>query len=102
MILFLTYHKVLRGSETEREFYTVRAEQLQRHLELIAEKGLRPLALHELLAAPGARPSPDAATSETRTPDSIITTLSEPAAPEDARTPPFTLSFDDGTVAHYE
>src|SRR5207245_776655 len=62
------------------------------------------LALHELLAAPGARPSPEAATFETSTGprDSGVTTRSEPAAPEDGRTPPFMLSFDDGTVDHYE
>ncbi len=53
------------------------------------------------------RPSSGAATSETRNDSrkSGDPTLSSPAAPEDGRTPPptpFLLSFDDGTVDHYE
>ena len=33
MILFLTYHKVLREPGLKPEFYTVRADQLERQLE---------------------------------------------------------------------
>src|SRR6266700_3879170 len=61
MILFLTYHKVLRGVESTPEFYTVRAEQLQRHLEMLGQSGLRPLALRELLGDGGVHPSAGAA-----------------------------------------
>jgi peptidoglycan/xylan/chitin deacetylase (PgdA/CDA1 family) len=107
MILFLTYHKVLRGPESEAEFYTLQAGKLQRLLELLAEKGLRQLPLRELLHNGGVRPSPGAAGSDSvETPDSREPVpLSGVAAPGDGRTPPavpFLLSFDDGTVDHYE
>jgi peptidoglycan/xylan/chitin deacetylase (PgdA/CDA1 family) len=73
VILFLTYHKVLRGPEKEPEFYTVQAERLERQLEMIHGKGLRPLTVSELVAAGHS-----------------------PNAPE------FILTFDDGTVDHYD
>jgi peptidoglycan/xylan/chitin deacetylase (PgdA/CDA1 family) len=83
VILFLTYHKVMRGPEREPEFYTVPIEQLERQLEMIAEKGLRPIAVEELVdlrADNSASPGPSAE----REGDSFI------------------LSFDDGTVDHYD
>ena len=58
MILFLTYHKVLRGHESKPEFYTVQAGQLQRHFELLAQKGLRPLPVAELLGGEAAHEPP--------------------------------------------
>jgi len=72
MILFLTYHKVVRERPAKPEFYTVRAEQLERQLELLARSGFEPLDPHRLL---------DYKDSSKRT---------------------YVLSFDDGTQDHYE
>jgi len=39
MILFLTYHRVLGGSESEAEFYNIRAEQLERQIDMVRQNG---------------------------------------------------------------
>jgi peptidoglycan/xylan/chitin deacetylase (PgdA/CDA1 family) len=72
MILVLTYHKVLGGPSPDSEFYTVRAEQLERHLELLAQSGLHALSPEKLV---GCEPPSQGA---------------------------YILTFDDGTVDHYE
>src|SRR5204863_3490137 len=51
MILVLTYHKVVRGSEENPEFYSIRAEQLERHIELLHQHNFRILPPTELLNA---------------------------------------------------
>ena len=70
MILFLTYHKVVRSSESEKEFYTTTAEEFERELESLARSDLQPLAPQELLNH-------------------------KPGLP-----PAYILSFDDGTEDH--
>jgi peptidoglycan/xylan/chitin deacetylase (PgdA/CDA1 family) len=72
MILVLTYHKVVCGPSPDSEFYTIQAEQLERHLELLAQSGLHALSPDKLVGFEP--PSPGA----------------------------YILSFDDGTVDHYE
>ena len=73
MILFFTYHKVSTGPENgPREFYTVSREQLARHFAALAATG-RPC-----LGAEGLRQPPAARGNQ------------------------FMLSFDDGTLDHYE
>lgn len=73
MILFLTYHKVLPAhGNTPKEFYTVTTDQFERHLTLLQDHGMRPLALESLLAG------------------------SPPAGPR------YLISFDDGTRDHVE
>jgi len=72
MILVLTYHKVLRGPDPESEFYTIRAEHLERQLESLAQGGFRALAPEELFDW---KPRSD---------------------------PAYLLSFDDGTADHYD
>jgi peptidoglycan/xylan/chitin deacetylase (PgdA/CDA1 family) len=72
MILVLTYHKVLQGSDPESEFYTIPAEQLERQLELLAQAGFQALAPAELLD---------------------LKPRSNPA---------YLLCFDDATADHYE
>ena len=72
MILVLTYHKVLRGPDPDSEFYTLQAEQLERQLELLAQSGLHALSPEKLV---GFEPPSQGA---------------------------YLLSFDDGTVDHYE
>jgi peptidoglycan/xylan/chitin deacetylase (PgdA/CDA1 family) len=72
MILFLTYHKVVREPEARAEFYTIRAEQLERQLELLARSGLEPIAPHQLRDNKG--PSRNT----------------------------YILSFDDGTQDHFD
>lgn len=72
MILVLTYHKVLRGPDPESGFYTIKAGQLERHLELLAQSGLDALSPEKLVGLE--MPSQEA----------------------------YILSFDDGTVDHYE
>ena len=72
MILVLTYHKVLRGPDPESELYTIKAEQLERQLELLAQSGVPALSPAQL--------------AECEPP-------SQPAC---------LLSFDDGTADHYE
>src|SRR6266481_2681222 len=72
MILFLTYHKVVRQAEVKPEFYTIRAERLERQLELLARSGFQPISPKEL-AQPGAKPERS-----------------------------YVLSFDDGTQDHYD
>ena len=72
MILFLTYHKVVRQPEVKPGFYTIRAEQLERQLELLARSGFEPLAPQKLL---------------------------HDKQPQERS---YVLSFDDGTQDHYE
>lgn len=72
MILVLTYHKVLRAVDSESGFYTIAADQLERQLELLSRNGLRALGPGELVG--------------------------REASSERA----YLLSFDDGTVDHYE
>ena len=73
MILFFTYHKVSAGPESgPREFYTVSREQLARHFHALAATGRRCLSAAQ---------------------------LREPAIAEGNQ---FVLSFDDGTLDHYE
>ena len=72
MILILTYHKVLGRPETKPDFYSIKADGLERQLGLLAESGFRPLQPEELLSY---KP-------ETK--------------------PAYLLSFDDGTRDHYE
>jgi len=72
MILVLTYHKVLRGPDPESGFYTLQARQLERQLELLAQSGLHALSPEKLVCFE--KPSQRA----------------------------YLLSFDDGTVDHYE
>src|SRR5258706_12952563 len=98
MILFLTYHKVLRGPESKPELYTVQAGQLQRHLELLAKKGLRSLPVRELIGGEAARATPDRAS---RGPANASKPDRESCAPA-AEPVSFLLTFDDGTVDHYE
>ena len=72
MILVLTYHKVRRAAEPEPGFYTIRAEQLERQLELLAHSGLLAASPEKLAAG-------------------------EPPAQRS-----YLLTFDDGTADHYE
>jgi peptidoglycan/xylan/chitin deacetylase (PgdA/CDA1 family) len=72
MILVLTYHKVLHGPGPDSEFYTIQAGQLERHLELLAQSGLLALSPEKLAG---------------------FDPLSQGA---------YILTFDDGTVDHYE
>lgn len=72
MILVLTYHEVIRGPVPESEFYTIRAEQLERQLELLAQSGCPVLSPAELAGC-------------------------EPPSRRGCL-----LSFDDGTADHYE
>jgi len=72
MILFLTYHKVVREKEVKPGFYTIRADQLERQLELLARSGFQPLQPQKLLDFKG------------------------------SSTPAYVLSFDDGTQDHYD
>ena len=72
MILVLTYHKVLHGPVPDSEFYTIQAEQLESHLELLTQSGLHALSPDKLA---GFEPPSQGA---------------------------YLLSFDDGTVDHYE
>jgi peptidoglycan/xylan/chitin deacetylase (PgdA/CDA1 family) len=72
MILVLTYHKVLHDQVPDSEFYTIQAEQLESHLELLAQSGLHALSPDKLA---GFEPPSQGA---------------------------YILSFDDGTVDHYE
>ncbi len=72
MILFLTYHKVVREGEPRPDFYTIRAEQLERQLELLGRSGFKPLFPQKLLQR------------RERSQRSYV------------------LSFDDGTQDHYD
>lgn len=72
MILVLTYHKVLRDAGPKPAFYTITGKHLEAQLEELARSGISPLSPEDLLAYPARR---------------------EPA---------YVLSFDDGTVDHYE
>jgi peptidoglycan/xylan/chitin deacetylase (PgdA/CDA1 family) len=72
MILVLTYHKVLAGPDPKSGFYTIRAQQLEHHLELLAQSGFHALSPEELA---GGKPPPERS---------------------------YLLSFDDGTADHYE
>src|SRR4051812_16130582 len=82
MILFLTYHQVLRETEPEAEFYTIRSETLELHLQMLEDAGLRPMDVHKLTQE-GNRPAVE-------------------ERPEVKQPVPFLLSFDDGTRDHYE
>ena len=77
MILFLTYHKVVRNSEGEKEFYTTSADQFERELDLLAASSLQPITPEALVEGRGSR-------VEGSTRHSYI------------------LSFDDGTEDHRE
>jgi len=72
MILVLTYHKVVRGPEEHPEFYSVRAEELERHIELLHQNNFRILSPADLLNA------------EAQSGSACV------------------LSFDDGTLDHFE
>lgn len=72
MTLVLTYHKVLRVADAGSGFYTISAEQLERHLELLAQSGLLALAPEKL------------------------------AGLESSAQRACLLTFDDGTADHYE
>ena len=71
MILILTYHKVVPGSESHSDFYPVPAEKFARQLELLLRSNLRPL-----------------------TPGGLLNYES------DHQRPSFILTFDDGTEDH--
>jgi len=49
MILVLTYHKVLREKESQAEFYSIRADQLERQLALLHQTGFSMLSPAQLL-----------------------------------------------------
>jgi peptidoglycan/xylan/chitin deacetylase (PgdA/CDA1 family) len=72
MILILTYHKVVREVQGRPKFYTIRADQLERQLELLAGGGFESLSPEQLVDHKD--PSRNA----------------------------YILSFDDGTEDHYE
>jgi len=72
MILILTYHKVLRRAEDKAEFYTISAEDLLRQMDLLAASGYQPLQPEEL------------------------------ATYQSGSKPGYLLTFDDGTLDHYE
>jgi peptidoglycan/xylan/chitin deacetylase (PgdA/CDA1 family) len=72
MMLVLTYHKVLENPKADEEFYTVGAARLREQLDTLAESGLQCLAPEPLV--------------EGKTPSG----------------PGYLLTFDDGTLDHYE
>src|SRR6266576_2433136 len=72
MILFLTYHKITRDDNAERDFYTITSKTLARQLELLEGSGIHPLCPDELLG------------------------------PRAQKAPSYILSFDDGTQDHHE
>jgi len=72
MILVLTYHKVLRGPDPKRRFYTIQGEQLERQLEMLVQSGLEAVSPEKLVDS--AQPCERA----------------------------YLLTFDDGTLDHYE
>jgi peptidoglycan/xylan/chitin deacetylase (PgdA/CDA1 family) len=72
MILVLTYHKVLRAAEEHVEFYAIREEQLESHIDLLRKNTFSILSPTDLL--------------EFQTPPGRVCVL----------------SFDDGTVDHFE
>ena len=72
MILVLTYHKVLREVEPKPEFYTVEAEHLETQLDTLARSGFDALAPTDLLNF------------------------------QSRQRPGYVLTFDDGTLDHYE
>ena len=72
MILVLTYHKVVRGPEEHPEFYSIRAEQLERHIELLHQNKFLFLSPTDLL------------NGEAQSGSACV------------------LSFDDGTLDHFE
>ncbi len=73
MILILTYHKILAGTEPRPDFYSVLAEQLETHIDLLREKAFSILSPTELLNC-GKRKA----------------------------APVCVLTFDDGTADHFE
>lgn len=72
MILFLTYHKVSGGNGGEPDFYTVSRDQLAGDLQALAAAGYQPLNVASLLEQ------------------------------NDFPGRNYVLSFDDGTLDHYE
>jgi peptidoglycan/xylan/chitin deacetylase (PgdA/CDA1 family) len=73
MILVLTYHKVCgTPAGAEPNFYTVTGAQLDRHIHLLHEKGYACMRIEDLISA-------------ATVPD-----------------PRYILTFDDGTIDHYE
>jgi peptidoglycan/xylan/chitin deacetylase (PgdA/CDA1 family) len=82
VILFLTYHKVVRNSEGEKEFYTTSADQFERELDLLAASSLQPLTPEAVVEGRGSRVEGN-----------------NPSATLDRRHS-YILSFDDGTEDH--
>ncbi len=72
MIHFLTYHKVSGARQSDADFYTVTCDQFTQHLQSLTSAGFTPLP-------------PDHLVDHKRTSEKQ-----------------FTLSFDDGTVDHFE
>ena len=79
MMLVLTYHKVAGRPQNADEFYTVTAEQLDRHLELLAQNGFQVVSPRGLLES----------------------NRSDQIGGKGGKHPAL-LTFDDGTVDHYE
>jgi peptidoglycan/xylan/chitin deacetylase (PgdA/CDA1 family) len=73
MILVLTYHKVLRDPRGDPDLYTTSSDTFARHLDLLAQSGIRPLSPPELLQSP-----------------------------RDRKEPAYVLTFDDGTQDHFD
>src|ERR1051325_521029 len=99
MILVLTYHKVIRNSESKAEFYSITAEQLERQLELLAQSGLRALAPEELLGFCCSSRGEEAQTQQS---DQSLLASAATAPPGSGPEGSYLLTFDDGTVDHYE
>lgn len=76
MILVLTYHKVLRDPRSDPDLYTTSIDTFARHLDLLAQSGIRPLVPSDL---PRSR-----------------------EGNEDRKEPAYLLTFDDGTQDHFE
>src|SRR3954470_3773109 len=76
MILVLTYHKVLRDTRSDPDLYTTSSDTFARHLDLLAQSGIRPLSPPEL--------------------------LQWQAGDKDRKEPAYVLTFDDGTQDHFE
>jgi len=72
MILILTYHKVLPQKESKAEFYTISEADLARQLDLLGQSGYEPLQPADL------------------------------ATYQSDSKPGYLLTFDDGTIDHYE
>jgi peptidoglycan/xylan/chitin deacetylase (PgdA/CDA1 family) len=73
MILVLTYHKVLRDPRSDPDLYTTSSDTFARHLDLLAQSGIRALSPAELLQWS-----------------------------HDRKEQAYVLTFDDGTQDHFE